>query len=472
MFLALPVAWLLVFNYYPMYGAQIAFRDFLPGRSILSSEWIGLENFLRFFESPLFSRLLINTLFLSVYSLIVGFPIPIILALSLNQLRMGLFKNSVQMISYAPYFISTVVMVGLILQFLDMRRGPINLMLVALGIEPVHFMGIADYFSSIYVWTGVWQNTGFGTIIYLAALSTIDPALHEAAVVDGATRLQRMWHIDIPGILPVIVTLLILNMGQLMNIGFEKIFLLQNPLNLTASEVISTYVPAVHPLFPKEGLTEYAYDPDAGNALLDEAGYDQRDADGFRLDPDGQRFAPRLGTTAGNAMRQQLTQVFKENMAACGIDVQLYYVPSSEWFADGPDGELFGRRYDLGEFAWSTGVQPACELYMGTQIPGPAGETNEVTGGTYTGWGTQNQTGYYNPEYDAACQQALGSLPGTPEYTDAHTQAQIIFSQDVPVIPLFLRLKIAATRPEVKNFGVDPTQNSEFYNLYEIDLER
>lgn len=238
------------------------------------------------------------------------------------------------------------------------------------------------------------------------------------------------------------------------------------------SEVISTYIPAVHPLFPKEGLTEYPFDPDAANALLDEAGYDQRDADGFRLDPDGQRFAPRLGTTAGNAMRQQLTQVFKENMAACGIDVQLYYVPSSEWFADGPDGELFGRRYDLGEFAWSTGVQPACELYMGTQIPGPAGETNEVTGGTYTGWGTQNQTGYFNPEYDAACQQALGSLPGTPEYADGHTQAQIIFSQDVPVIPLFLRLKIAATRPEVTNFGVDPTQNSEFYNLYEIDLER
>jgi ABC-type polysaccharide transport system permease subunit len=123
-----------------------------------------------------------------------------------------------------------------------MRRGPINLMLLAIGIEPIHFMGIADYFSSIYVWTGVWQNTGFGTIIYLAALSTIDPALHEAAVVDGATRLKRMWHIDIPGILPVIVTLLILNMGQLMNVGFEKIFLLQNPLNLTASEVISTYV--------------------------------------------------------------------------------------------------------------------------------------------------------------------------------------------------------------------------------------
>jgi putative aldouronate transport system permease protein len=242
LFLALPVIWLLVFMYYPMYGAQIAFRDFLPGRSILGSEWVGLANFTRFFDSPLFVRLIKNTFVLSFYSLVVGFPIPIILALSLNQLRTGIFKRSVQMISYAPYFISTVVMAGLILQFLDMRRGPLNLFLQAMGIDPVHFMGTADYFPSIYVWSGVWQNTGFGTIIYLAALTTIDPALHEAAVVDGANRLQRIWHIDVPGIMPIVMTLLILNMGQLTNVGFEKAFLLQNPLNLATSEVISTYV--------------------------------------------------------------------------------------------------------------------------------------------------------------------------------------------------------------------------------------
>ena len=242
LFLVLPVIWLLVFMYYPMYGAQIAFRDFLPGRSILASEWIGLANFNRFFESPLFMRLMTNTVVLSLYSLALGFPIPIILALSLNQLRTGLFKRSVQMISYAPYFISTVVMAALILQFLDMRRGPLNLLIQALGFDPIHFMGTADYFSSIYVWSGIWQNTGFGTIIYLAALTTIDPALHEAAVVDGANRLQRIWHIDVPGIMPVVMTLLILNMGQLTNVGFEKAFLLQNPLNLATSEVISTYV--------------------------------------------------------------------------------------------------------------------------------------------------------------------------------------------------------------------------------------
>jgi putative aldouronate transport system permease protein len=242
LFLTLPLIWLLVFMYYPMYGAQIAFRDFLPGRSIWGSEWVGFANFTRFFDSPMFMRLMKNTLWLSFYSLIIGFPIPIILALSLNQLRTGFFKRSVQMISYAPYFISTVVMAGLILQFLDLRRGPVNLFLQALGVDTIHFMGVANYFPSIYVWSGVWQNTGFNTIIYLAALTTIDPALHEAAVVDGANRVQRIWHIDIPGILPVVMTLLILTMGQLLNVGFEKTFLLQNPLNLTTSEVISTYV--------------------------------------------------------------------------------------------------------------------------------------------------------------------------------------------------------------------------------------
>jgi putative aldouronate transport system permease protein len=240
--LALPVAWLLVFAYYPMYGAQIAFRDFLPGKPILQSEWIGLANFTRFFESPMFIRLMRNTLVLSLYSLAVGFPIPIILALSLNQLQTGLFKRTVQMVSYAPYFISTVVMVGLILQFLDLRRGPVNLLLQSLGFPPVLFMGSAELFPSIYVWTGVWQYTGFSTIIYLAALTTVDPALHEAAVMDGANRLQRMWHIDIPGILPVMVTLFILNMGQVLNVGFEKTYLMQNPLNTQTSEVISTFV--------------------------------------------------------------------------------------------------------------------------------------------------------------------------------------------------------------------------------------
>lgn len=239
-----------------MYGAQIAFRNFLPGDSMWKADWVGLENFRRFFESPMFSTLITNTLGLSLYSLAVGFPIPIILALSLNQLHDGLFKKSVQLVSYAPYFISTVVMVGMLLQFLDLRHGPINILLQALGGTPRHFMGEASLFPSIYVWSGVWQYTGFNTVIYLAALSTIDPALHEAAVVDGATRLQRIWHIDLPGIMPTAVTLLILNMGQIINVGFEKVYLMQNPLNTATSEVISTYVYKIGLI---GGITNYSY---------------------------------------------------------------------------------------------------------------------------------------------------------------------------------------------------------------------
>ena len=254
--LLLPLIWLAVFQYYPMYGAQIAFRDFLPGDNMWQAKWVGVDNFIRFFQSVMFSRLMINTLSLSLYSLVVSFPIPIIFALSLNQLRAGLFKQSVQMVSYAPYFISTVVLVGMLLQILDLRHGPVNLALTALGQTPIMFMGDASLFPSIYVWSGVWQYTGFSAVIYLAALATVDPALHEAAVVDGASRLQRIWHIDLPGIMPTAITLLILNMGQVINVGFEKVYLMQNPLNTQISEVISTYVYKVGLI---GGITNYSY---------------------------------------------------------------------------------------------------------------------------------------------------------------------------------------------------------------------
>lgn len=254
--LLIPLAWLIVFQYAPMHGAQIAFRNFLPGNSITDAKWVGWANFTRFFDSAMFLRLMRNTLGLSLYSLAVGFPIPILFALSLNQLRDGFFKKSVQMVSYAPYFISTVVLVGMLLQMLDLRHGPINLIIIALGGKAIHFMGKPELFQSIYVWSGVWQFTGFNTVIYLAALSTIDPSLHEAAVVDGANRLQRIWNIDLPGILPTAITLLILNMGQVINVGFEKVFLMQNPLNTGVSEVISTYVYKVGLV---GGITNYSY---------------------------------------------------------------------------------------------------------------------------------------------------------------------------------------------------------------------
>jgi peptide/nickel transport system substrate-binding protein len=240
------------------------------------------------------------------------------------------------------------------------------------------------------------------------------------------------------------------------------------------SEVINTYIPSVHPLYPTEGLTEWPYDVEAANALLDEVGFIDSDGDGIREyyaanveggDPawDGTPFHVTLGTTAGNEIRQQLTQIFQQNMRDCGISIELYYPPSSEWFADGPDGPLFGRKFDLGEFAWLTGVQPSCNLYITAEIPGPTEEG-------FTGWGGANATGWSNPEYDAICQTALGSLPGTPEYEEAHMEAQRIFSEQVPVIPLFLRLKIGAARPEVCNYGIDPTQNSELYNIEEIGI--
>jgi putative aldouronate transport system permease protein len=254
--LLFPLAWLLIFQYWPMYGAQIAFRNFMPGMSILGSPWVGLDNFAKFFNSYMFWRLLRNTLWISFYSLAIGFPIPIIFALTINQLKGGWFKRTIQMVSYAPYFISTVVVVGMVIQFLDLRRGPINLLLLTLGMSPINFMGSPEMFPSIYVWSGVWQYTGFSAVIYLAALSTVDPSLHEAAVVDGANRLQRIWHIDLQTILPTVITLLILNMGQIMNVGFEKTFLLQNTLNQTTSEVISTYI---YKVSLAAGIASYSY---------------------------------------------------------------------------------------------------------------------------------------------------------------------------------------------------------------------
>jgi putative aldouronate transport system permease protein len=254
--LLIPLAWLLIFQYWPMYGAQIAFRNYLPGRNIWDSPWVGLDNFIKFFKSYLFWRVLRNTLWISLYSLVIGFPIPILFALAVNQLRNGWFKRILQMASYAPNFISTVVVVGIVIQFLDLRRGPLNLLLQALGVSPMNFLGSPEWFPSIYVWSGVWQYTGFNAIIYLAALSNVDPALHEAAVVDGANRLQRIWHVDLQAILPTAMTLLILNMGQLMNVGFEKTFLLQNSLNQTTAEVISTYV---YKVGLAAGIASYSY---------------------------------------------------------------------------------------------------------------------------------------------------------------------------------------------------------------------
>ncbi|WP_245837377.1 ABC transporter permease [Virgibacillus phasianinus] len=231
-----------IFHYIPMYGIQIAFKDFVPSLGIWGSEWVGFEHFTRFFESYYFWDLLKNTLGISVYELIVGFPLPIILALALNEVKDGLYKRTVQTVTYAPHFISVVVMAGMIIAFLSPATGIVNHFLVLLGFDPIPFMSDPDWFKTVYVFSGVWQSTGWGTIIYLAALSGVDPQHHEAAIVDGATRLQRIWHINIPTLVPTMVILLIMNVGNLLAMGFEKILLLQNPLNLESSNVIATFV--------------------------------------------------------------------------------------------------------------------------------------------------------------------------------------------------------------------------------------
>ena len=238
----LPVAYIFVFMYIPMYGTQIAFREFLAIKGIWGSEWVGFKYFLKFFDSPYFVRIVRNTLEISLYTLIAGFPFPILLALALNSALGRRFRKTVQMVTYAPYFISTVVMVGMIFQFLSPKIGFVNDIIAALGFERVLFIAEPTLFSSVYVWSGIWQFTGWNSIIYLAALSTVDPELHEAAIVDGANRLRRILHVDIPRILPTIIVLLIIQSGQIMSVGFEKVFLMQTPLNLARSEIITTYV--------------------------------------------------------------------------------------------------------------------------------------------------------------------------------------------------------------------------------------
>lgn len=236
------IAYFIIFDYIPMYGVQIAFKNFVAAKGIWGSSWIGFDHFERFFKSYYFWRLIKNTLGISLYQLAVGFPIPLILALLINEVGNKHFKRFVQTITYAPHFLSTVVMVGMIFIFLNPKYGIINHMIAFFGFERISFLTEPGWFKSIYVLSGVWQGMGWSSIIYLAALAGIDPTLHEAARVDGATRLQRIWHINLPGIMPTVVILLILNVGHIMGVGFEKIYLMQNSLNIESSDVISTYV--------------------------------------------------------------------------------------------------------------------------------------------------------------------------------------------------------------------------------------
>ncbi len=240
--LLIPVVYVFIFNYIPMYGVIIAFKRFNPMLGFFKSEWVGLYQFERFFNSPAFVKVVSNTVILSLYSLVAGFPLPILMAVGLNHMRSRRMKSAVQMITFMPYFFSTVIMVGLLTQLLNSRFGLVNVIIMSLGGKAQDFLGDPNLFRHIYVWSGVWQGMGYGSVIYLAALSSVDQELHEAAIIDGANIWQRIWYIDIPCILPTIVIMLVLSTGGIMSVGFEKTYLLQTPLNLSVSEVIETYV--------------------------------------------------------------------------------------------------------------------------------------------------------------------------------------------------------------------------------------
>jgi putative aldouronate transport system permease protein len=237
----LPVAYLILFNYVPMYGISIAFKDYKIAQSIAESPWVGFKHFKMFFSSYQFTRLLFNTIGISVYGIAVGVFPPIILAVSLNYCGNRIFGKTVQMMTYMPYFISTVLVVGMLSQMLSLN-GPVNAAIRAFGGRPVLFLGEAALFKSIYVFSGVWASTGYSAVIYLAALSAINPELYEAAIVDGASIWKRIIHIDIPSILPTATIILIMSCGRVLSVGYEKVLLLQNNLNISTSDVISTYV--------------------------------------------------------------------------------------------------------------------------------------------------------------------------------------------------------------------------------------
>jgi len=240
--LAPGLLYFLCFHYLPMLGVVVAFKRFNAFTGILDSPWVGLKHFETFFNSIYVTRLFGNTLILNLYALVIGFPIPIIFALLLNEVTRTVFRRFVQTVSYLPYFISTTIVASLIISFLDKDAGPVNYVLGTAGLERIEFLIRPEWFRHIYVWSDIWQYTGWTAVIYLGALTAIDPTLYEAAEIDGAGRFARMRHVSIPGILPVIMVMLLLSLGSLLSIGFEKVFLLQNTRTYETADVISTYV--------------------------------------------------------------------------------------------------------------------------------------------------------------------------------------------------------------------------------------
>lgn len=242
-FLFIPVIiYYLVFHYSPMYGLIIAFKNYHPVLGIWKSKWVGLTHIKDFLKSVFFWRLIWNTVSINLYDLMVGFPAPIILALLLNEVRKNALKRIIQTIVYLPHFISVIVLAGIITLFLSPSSGVINSMIKTLGGKPIHFLAEAGWFKTVYVWSGIWQGAGWGSIVYLAALSGIDAELYEAATVDGANNFQKLLKITLPCLLPTIIIMFILRVGGMFSVGFEKVMLLYNPSTYVTADVISTYV--------------------------------------------------------------------------------------------------------------------------------------------------------------------------------------------------------------------------------------
>ena len=239
---AVPLLYILLYCYVPMGGIILAFKDYSIRKGIWGSEWVGLRYFRQFLTSPSSLNVINNTLILGIYSLVVTFPLPIVLAIMLNEMRSLKYKKFIQMVTYAPYFISTVVFVGMLMQLFSQRTGIVNVLLKKIGMDPVNFLGNSSCFRSLYVWSGLWQGAGYSSIMYIAALAGVDPQLQEAAIIDGASKMQRIWHVDLPEIRPTIVTCLIFSCAGAIAIGFDKVYLMQNSLNANVSEVIATFV--------------------------------------------------------------------------------------------------------------------------------------------------------------------------------------------------------------------------------------
>lgn len=238
----IPVIFVVIFSYLPIGGILMAFKDFSFRKGIWGSPWVGLKYFKQLIDTPIFVDILKNTLIISLYSIAAGFPFPIILAFAFNEVHNKRVKKTIQTIMFAPYFISTVVVVSILMQVFSYRYGVVNELIKFLGGSPVDFIGSSGFFRPAYVWSGVWQGAGYGSVLYIAALSGIDISLYEAAYLDGANRMQKILYIDLPCIAPTIIITLILTTGGILNVGFEKVFLMQNPVNYGISEVISTFV--------------------------------------------------------------------------------------------------------------------------------------------------------------------------------------------------------------------------------------